>query len=234
MRLHRKRGFRRISMTSRATRTLSTAVDCHQESYAPPKMPQKLNGVAYAQTAFNDPDVEIMAIRIIGVDPSLTSTGYAFRATKGDQEGMTVLGHIKGSDRTGMGRLVYIEERIIGLIDSVQPAKIIFEGYAMGVQARRSAAFDLGELGGVLKKTIWERGIDTLLVPPTVLKKFITGKGNAKKDEMFEHLSEASGLSFRNTDEADAYGLLLLGERHYKSEKVDGVREIKGRPIRTN
>jgi Holliday junction resolvasome RuvABC endonuclease subunit len=180
--------------------------------------------------ASNDSEVvEIMAI--LGIDPSLTSTGFAFRARKAG-EGMTVVGHIRGDQMRGMGRLVKVEERLVDLLDRVQPKRVVFEGYAMGIRSGMHRAFDLGELGGVLKKAIWERGIDLLLVPPTVLKKFAVGAGNAKKEEVFDHLTETSGLRFQNTDEADAYGLLLLGEAHYGGKPVDGVAEVKGRPIR--
>jgi Holliday junction resolvasome RuvABC endonuclease subunit len=172
-----------------------------------------------------------MAIALLGIDPSLRSTGYAFRA-KTAREGMAVFGHIKGDDRQGVGRLCYVEGRLLALIEQVQPKAVIFEGYAMGFGAGKGRAFDLGELGGVLKKAIWERGIDTLLVPPAVLKKFITGKGNTKKEEMFEHLKGLSRFAFENNDEADAYGLLLLGEAHYGGKPVAGVKEVRGKPVR--
>lgn len=174
-----------------------------------------------------------MAIRILGIDPSLASTGYAFRSTKGDDEGMTVVGHMKGDKMRGVGRLVILERRLLDLLDTVKPRIVVFEGYAMGVRSGMHRAFDLGELGGVFKKAIWERGIDLLLVPPAVLKKHATGNGAIKKDKMVSYLKRKSGLDFATSDEADAYALLRLGELHYNEGRhVEGVQEVKGRPIR--
>lgn len=157
---------------------------------------------------------------------------------------MLVMGHIDGAKRFGLGRLAYIEQRILELITQIQPGMVVYEGYAMGIAAGQGRSFDLGELGGILKKAIWERGIDILLVPPSSLKKFATGKGNAKKPEVMEALRGKCPYPFRTDDEADAFGLLLLGEAfsdprqrsrlrgHYSNVALEGCTVVKGRPVR--
>jgi Holliday junction resolvasome RuvABC endonuclease subunit len=86
-----------------------------------------------------------------------------------------------------------------------------------GQKGSPGRVFHLGELGGVLKTMLWERGIDVLIVPNTVLKKVIIGKagGNVKKAVTKEDMVSAlAGYGYRvaQFDEADATGLMLCGE----------------------
>lgn len=175
---------------------------------------------------------------MLAIDPSLTSTGYAFRSQSG-QETATVVGSIQPKKMRGMERILFIEDRIKGLVAELQPKRVVYEGYAMGV--RSGHVFDRAELGGVLKRFIWEQGIDIILVPPKSLKLFATGNGNADKDAMMRVLAQHRGRLFNNSDEADAYGLLLCGEAfcdrrllprvrgNYKHAAVAGFEVVKGK-----
>jgi crossover junction endodeoxyribonuclease RuvC len=55
-----------------------------------------------------------------------------------------------------------------------------------------------------------------LMVAPTALKKFITGKGNAKKELMLMKIFKRYGLEFENNNLADAYALARYGENLIK------------------
>ena len=87
---------------------------------------------------------------------------------------------------------------------------VVYEGYAMG--ARGNNMFNLGELGGVLHVEIWERGIDMLEVPPTTMKSVIAENGRADKAQVIDALKQRFSLHIPQHDEADAVGLMLLGE----------------------
>lgn len=91
------------------------------------------------------------------------------------------------------------------LQDSFDEVHVAMEGYAMGRTFNREK---LGELGGVVKlahATVF--GSDPLVVPPTVLKKFITGKGNAAKKDVVAAVQDRWDSSVKNDNIADAYGL---------------------------
>jgi hypothetical protein len=49
-----------------------------------------------------------------------------------------------------------------------------------------------------------------LLVPPMTLKKFISGKGNAKKDEIMLQIYKRYGVEINENNAADAYGLARI------------------------
>lgn len=61
-------------------------------------------------------------------------------------------------------------------------AQVIYiEDYAFAATGR---VFHIGEHAGILKYVLQQNGIKVEVVPPTVIKKFATGKGNADKEKM--------------------------------------------------
>lgn len=158
-----------------------------------------------------------MVLLMLAIDPSLNSLGYAFRHT----DGTTRTGVLRPKKVRDLERLDWMDYAFGRLVDSVQPTNVVYEDYSMGSKGK---TFHIGEMGGVLKVNLWRRGIDIILVPPTNLKMFATGKGNADKDLMMSVLAQHRGRSFDNSDEADAYGLLLLGEAFMDSRLLPRTR----------
>lgn len=78
--------------------------------------------------------------------------------------------------------------------------------------------FDRAELVGGLKLLCLSLGLPTIVVPPTTLKKYVTGNGSAKKPLMMATIKRKWGRSFVSSDRADAFaleqfGLEFLGEQ---------------------
>lgn len=173
-------------------------------------------------------------LRVMGVDASLTSTGYAYR-----NGGHIVTGTaIAPNGVIGPARLSFVATIIMGQIAICLPDLIVLEDYVMG-RVKGGRQFSIGELGGVLKKLFWENGIDVMIVSPTALKKAITGKGDAdkaklingkkvkdkSKPEMRAALINTFGIDLRQNDEADACGLMLMGEMRFGSQTVARSRQ---------
>lgn len=81
--------------------------------------------------------------------------------------------------------------------------RVNIEGYSFGSSSGR--AFDIAENGGLLKHKLWTQDIKFNIIPPTTLKKFVTGKGNAKKEQMIEeftrrHFDISVVLSLKNAN----------------------------------
>lgn len=149
-------------------------------------------------------------LRVLGLDPSLSSTGYAYR----ESNGSVATGRVTTDDLRGAWRLHYIRAQVGKILDSVQPAVVAYEDYAMGGHGNVKSQFAQAELGGILKTLIWERGIDYLCIPPTSMKSVIALNGSAKKGGISTALRIRFGIDVVQNDEADAAGLLLFGEMH--------------------
>ena len=61
--------------------------------------------------------------------------------------------------------------------------KVYLEDYAFAATGK---VFNIGENTGILKKQLKEAGFKYTTIPPTVIKKHATGKGNANKELMYE------------------------------------------------
>jgi len=80
--------------------------------------------------------------------------------------------------------------------------RVYLEDYAFAATGR---VFNIGENTGILKKQLKEAGFKYVTIPPTVIKKHATGKGNANKELMYEtflsesHVDLKSQLSPKST-----------------------------------
>lgn len=145
-----------------------------------------------------------VAFRIVGIDASLTSTGYAYREASQLQTGL-----IKSKYR-GMQRLEHNLNQFKQMLDAATPQIAIYEGYSMG--SRGNNTFNIGELGGQYQLELYLRRTPVILVPPKTLKLAIAGNGNAGKPEMAEAVEEFYGVTGLGEDETDAYALMVFGE----------------------
>ena len=64
-------------------------------------------------------------------------------------------------------------------------SEVFIEGYAFATSAQAGVR-SIAENTGLLKNKMWKNKISFMSYPPTVIKKFATGKGNANKEVMYE------------------------------------------------
>lgn len=146
------------------------------------------------------------SLSILAVDLSLTATGYACGSGLSDLD----VGTIKTTLR-GWERIRFIRKAIMQRARCVD--LVIAEGYSFGSPGRLVYA---GELGGIIRYELFERGIPFVDVPPATLKKYSTGKGNAKKIDMVVAARERFGFTHSTDDnECDAYLLWAMARQAY-------------------
>ena len=140
---------------------------------------------------------------VIGIDPSLTATGVAW------PDGATDVIKWPGSDTS---RLVYAYGRMAEIADTSPGTLFVLEGLSYG--SKGSAITGQAELGAVIRLAFAHYGADVLVVPPSTLKKYATGKGNANKDLVRDAARDRLGLPAGVTsDECDAAWLRQIGLR---------------------
>lgn len=72
--------------------------------------------------------------------------------------------------------------------------QVALEGYAYSATGK---VFHIAENTGVLKYKLYQEGIPTTIIPPTEVKKFASGKGNADKLQMHEAFFCETGIDLK-------------------------------------
>lgn len=136
---------------------------------------------------------------VVGIDYSMTSPcvciwdhvgiTFDFLTTKKKYEGtwenddISIHGHIMPAWLDDTDRFHQISQWVVDVVlgDWNDIDTAVLEDYSFASTGR---TFQIGENFGLLKYKLRRSIIPFVTVPPTVLKKFATGKGNAKKDLM--------------------------------------------------
>ncbi len=152
---------------------------------------------------------------ILGIDQSYTSTGCVILNSEHDIIHHSLLN--SDSKKDFFDRASYISTEINKIITLYTPTKILIEDLAFG--GFGNAGRQLAGLQYVIITSLRNNlNTNASLIPPTSLKKFATGKGNSKKDEMYNALPEYAKNHFKNIkktkglgDITDAYWLARFG-----------------------
>lgn len=159
----------------------------------------------------------------LGIDASLTGTGTSLIRSNG----IAATNRI-ASKHTGIARLINIEDRLKYIVDTNKLNLVLIEGYAYAAQ---NQAHQIGELGGVIRRMLYKKQLPWVEVSPSQVKKFATGKGNAKKDLIIMNVFKKWGQEFETSDEADAFVLAKIGQvllnggeiTQYQSEVIEEI-----------
>lgn len=154
-------------------------------------------------------------MRIIALDLSLTETGWAAE----DRFGTGHAGIMKPprSDNSGTRRLAWFRDQVHAMCRHFDPAIVVLEGYAYGIARGKSQQHSLGELGGVVRLALHDLQVPVVVVTPTCLKRYATGRGNAKKEDMLAAAIRRLGYMGSNHNVADAMWLRQMAADHYEA-----------------
>lgn len=140
----------------------------------------------------------------VGLDLSLTSTGVA--VIHGDR---VTVARVKstpvpnGTSEDQASRMSVIARTILDGIPVTEHTHVGVEGPSFG--SKGTAAHILGGLWWIVRDVLRCAGLPVTVVPPTVVKKYATGAGNAGKDEVLAAVVRRyPHVDVRGNDEADA------------------------------
>lgn len=175
-------------------------------------------------------------MRIVGIDYSLTSPcvcignpdNFSFETCKFyyltdskklDVDVDNIHGDLHPEYKCDEQRYANITNWVMSLLK--ENDRIYMEGYSMGSTGR---VFNIAENAGLLKHYLWKWNYSYDIIPPTVIKKFATGKGNANKQvlqDCFEeetkyNIKKKLGLTEKqwnpSSDIIDSYYICKLGK----------------------
>lgn len=169
----------------------------------------------------------------LGIDPSLTGFAVTYLAQHGPFESW-----VYTSKQRGVERLIDIVDWLDEKNKIIIRAGHVVKDIAIedGVFHSQSAAV-LGELSAVVRLWAWElgpiNGQYPIKVPPTVVKKFATDKGNAKKNEVMLAVYKKWGVEFADDNMSDSYVIARicrgLAETMYEQAVLDKMIDSKFR-----
>lgn len=164
-------------------------------------------------------------MRYVGIDPS-TKTGFVAL----DEDGEV----LRAKELTGVGS--EDPKRMITLIDDlmahIKPDDfIVIEGFGFASQQ----AIQLGGIGWGIRMALTRRGYSYKEAAPSQLKKFASGKGNMKKDELAVHIYKNFGFEHSSDNVRDAYVLAQIAyslgnnkvNRAYQAEVYEAINNPK-------
>jgi len=105
-----------------------------------------------------------------------------------------IQGDIKPEYNSQEERFDWISTWTLSQILCYDPDLVVLEDYSFGSKGR---VFHIAENTGLLKHKLFKANIPFIVVAPTTIKKFATGKGNANKEKMYECFTEQTGVDLR-------------------------------------
>ena len=164
---------------------------------------------------------------ILGIDPGSNLLGYAFLQIPADRKEPNVVSmgtlDMRGQE-DHLGKLKQIFEELTALIKIYEPTEAAVEAPFYGKDAQ--AMLKLGRAQGVAMIAAATCGLSVVEYSPRSIKKAVTGKGNATKDQvakMLPHLVKGN-IDYKYIDASDALGVAFC---HYLQSKSNGLGEKK-------
>jgi Holliday junction resolvasome RuvABC endonuclease subunit len=181
-------------------------------------------------------------IKVLGIDPSLNGTALVVLSAGPRPDQFKMVDAVVFSDNKAAQKKKYVRPLDISTYDAEQTqldrAHLVactiydlwhkhpsieycgIEGYAYGMRQKSRAVYQLGEVIGHIKQTVYEIGFPFQVIPPTKVKQFVTGNAHANKASMLMGVSKHYGIDFEdwliNTtvtpgfDLADAYAVARI------------------------
>ena len=152
-------------------------------------------------------------MKIIGIDPGLSSTGIGIVRGRG----IRIDGFSYGSvdtlkTMTLPGRLRKIYTKITWLLENEKPDLMVIEDI-FSLQQYPKSGIVLGQVSGVILLAAEQIGVTAREVPVREAKQVLTGNGNATKIQLEKSVRHQLKLPspIRPLHASDALGLALIG-----------------------
>jgi crossover junction endodeoxyribonuclease RuvC len=153
-------------------------------------------------------------IRILGIDPGLTATGWGVIETAGSRLAFRACGSISPTADTPMSqRLAFIHRELVARIGEHAPDEGAIEETFVNRDPR--SALKLGQARGVALAALALAGLNVAEYAANLVKKTVVGVGHAEKPQvamMVKMLLPASEA--RTPDAADALAVAICHAQH--------------------
>lgn len=147
------------------------------------------------------------AITILGDDDKFENAKVYFltdiKKFTGTFQNVTGLSHKSFSHP--IQRYKHIVDTLLNVAQLTSSDIVYLEDYSMGSKGK---VFHIAEATCILKYRLYESGIKYITVPPTVVKKQFTNRGNSDKNMMYQSFLEKTNVD-------------LISQMHYTKNKIE-------------
>jgi crossover junction endodeoxyribonuclease RuvC len=162
--------------------------------------------------------------KVLGIDPSLTGTGLVLLEDgKMIEKALIISKPVGKKPKDELTRILKIVDQIEDFFKASTVHMAAIEGIAFGIGKTTSLA-QLSGLNYLIRSMLMFHGIPFVVVAPTSLKKFATGKGTSQKDQMMLEVYKRWGVSILDNNVCDAYALAQVAHaminQEYKATKT--------------
>lgn len=165
-------------------------------------------------------------MRVIGIDPGLTATGYGIIENDGpNRYGSVVFGSVKTSRTKDIAtRLYEIYSNLSQIIESYSPDSAGIETVFVGKDPKNH--LHMGEVRGVIFLAVRMKNLSVHEFSPLQVKKSITGYGGAQKSQVSFMISRLLNIHTPMDEHAaDALAIAMAVFNHHTLEQRLGYHD---------
>jgi crossover junction endodeoxyribonuclease RuvC len=146
---------------------------------------------------------------IIGLDPSLSCTGWGIVAKSGNRLSHIANGQVKTDPKAALAeRLVVLDRELAAVIAQFRPETGAVE--EVFVNKNGQSTLKLGQARGVCLLALARAGLSVAEYAPTLVKKAVVGTGGAEKAQVQAMLGVLlPGVKLAGADAADALAVAI-------------------------
>lgn len=149
------------------------------------------------------------AVKVLGIDPGLTVTGYGLVLAEGNRYSTLGFGHVAPPTKAPRAeRLLRIHEAVSDFIREMQPDEVAVEDFIVG---HVRAAVAVGEARAAAVLAAAQAGLAVSFYKPLEVKQFVTSYGRGSKEQVAMMVQALLGLAEppQPADAADALAVAL-------------------------
>jgi crossover junction endodeoxyribonuclease RuvC len=156
-------------------------------------------------------------IRILGIDPGLSRTGWGIIDVAGNRLAFVACGSVETNERAPIAaRLVAVHDGLMRVIDRFLPREAAVE--ATFVNKDAASALKLGQARGVALLVPGRAGLSVAEYAPNVVKKSIVGAGHGDKAQVRMMIGVLLPRADpQSEDAADALAVAVTHAHHRQS-----------------
>ena len=146
----------------------------------------------------------------VGLDLSLTSTGFCMK--RGSTLTIETVKTEPKNFKNDLDRLIHIRDTLLRKIP-VDVKMICMEDFFVPSNKMQiGSGIKLAMLGTTVRLALYERGLPFVVISPSQLKKFVTGKGVGEKSMILREAYKRWNVNASDDNQADAAVLAYLAE----------------------